>query len=152
MNKERITQKKITEMAFIKDWCLEIMDFLEEIYPTDETPEAFRQIIKDASDKGDIRGLRILYNDVNEMAHGISKSNLVVLNRKLNIKFGMDLDTVKKDNMVRIREILQKGYLESDDEYRFVSSMIDEIYIDGRRKDKIDAIYKLMDDYEERKK
>ena len=30
--------------------------------------------------------------------------------------------------------------------------MIDEIYIDGRRKDKIDAIYKLMDDYEERKK
>lgn len=151
MNKG-ITQKKITEMAFIKDWYLEIMDFLEEIYPTDEAPEVFRQIIKDASDKGDIRGLRILYNDVNEMAHGISKSNLVVLNRKLNIKFGMDLDTVKKDNMVRIREILQKGYLESDDEYRFVSSMIDEIYIDGRRKDKIDAIYKLMDDYEERKK
>lgn len=152
MNKESITQKKITEMSFIKDWCLEIMDFLEEIYPTDETPGVFRQIINDASDKGDIRGLRILYNDVNEMAHGISKSNLVVLNRKLNIKFGMGLDTVKKDNMVRIREILQKGYLESDDEYRFVSSMIDEIYIDGRRKDKIDAIYKLMDDYEERKK
>lgn len=152
MNKERITQKKITEMSFIKDWCLVIMDFLEEVYPTDETSEAFRQIINDASDKGDIRGLRILYNDVNEMVHGISKSNLVVLNRKLNIKFGMDLDTVKKDNMVRIREILQKGYLESDDEYRFVSSMIDEIYIDGCRKDKIDAIYKLMDDYEERKK
>jgi len=152
MNKERITQKKITEMSFIKDWSLEIMDFLEEVYPTDETSEAFRQIINDASDKGDISGLRILYNDVNEMAHGVSKSNLVVLNRKLNIKFGMGLDTVKKDNMVRIREILQKGYLESDDEYRFVSALIDEIYIDGCRKDKIDAIYKLMDDYEECKK
>jgi len=139
-------------MSFIKDWSLEIMDFLEEVYPTDETSEAFRQIINDASDKGDISGLRILYNDVNEMAHGVSKSNLVVLNRKLNIKFGMGLDTVKKDNMVRIREILQKGYLESDDEYRFVSALIDEIYIDGCRKDKIDAIYKLMDDYEECKK
>ncbi len=139
-------------MSFIKDWCLEIMNFFSEVYPMDETPGVFRQIINDASDKGDIRGLRILYNDVNEMAHGVSKSNLVVLNRKLNIKFGMGLDTVKKDNMVRIREILQKGYLESDDEYRFVSALIDEIYIDGCRKDKIDAIYKLMDDYEECKK
>ncbi len=151
MNK-KVSQTKLIEMSFIKDWCLEIMNFFSEVYPMDETPGVFRQIINDASDKGDIRGLRILYNDVNEMAHGVSKSNLVVLNRKLNIKFGMDLDTVKKDNMVRIREMLQKGYLESDDEYRFVSSMIDEIYIDGRRKDKIDAIYKLMDDYEERKK
>lgn len=89
--KKELDQKALDELSFMRDWNWVIVDFLVK----NENGEIFKQlyqIISEAFDKKNLRGMRIMYNDNNEMARGLSLNKLTELNHILREKFGFDLD------------------------------------------------------------
>lgn len=152
--KKELNQKELEELSFLRDWNWVITDFTFK----NETEESFKEILKqcfqiinEAFDKKDLRGLRMMYNDSNEMAGDFSPHQLNELNRILRAKFGFDLNGAHDEFLAKINRIVQRGYLKNDDEFRLLYSRVDEIYADDSKKEEVEILEKLMGDYEESK-
>lgn len=73
MGKE-LNQKALDELSFMKDWNWTIVDFLVKNENTEFFKELY-QVITDTFDKKNLRGMRMMYNDSNEVARGLSPNN-----------------------------------------------------------------------------
>ncbi len=149
MRKE-LSQKALDELSFLKDWNQMIVDFLVKNENTEFLKELY-QVITDAFDKKNLKGMRMMYNDTNEMARGLSSNKLTELNQILKEKFGFDLDKDHDKVLTKINLIVQRGHLENDDEFRLLFSRVDEIYADGSKEKEVEALENLMNDYEKNK-
>lgn len=148
--KKELSQKELEELSFLKEWNLVIVDyfvkvkhetFLEQCYP----------IITEAFDNKNLRGLRMAYSDNNDMARDLLPSDLNELNQILREKFGYDLDKVNDMNLAKIKLIIKRGHIKTDDEFRLLLNRVEEIYADDNMKDEVEVLNKLMGDYETNK-
>lgn len=51
----------------------------------------------------------------------------------------------------KINLIVQRGHLENDNEFRLLSSRVDEIYADDSKEKEVETLENLTDDYEKNK-
>lgn len=148
--RKKLSQKDLDELSFMRDWNWVIVDFLVK----NENEEFFKhlyQIISEAFDKNNLRGMRMMYNDNNEMARGLSLNKLTELNNILREKFGFDLDKAHDKVLAKINLIVQRGYLDNDDEFRLLFSRVDEIYADDSKEKEVKILENLMGNYEKYK-
>ena len=152
--KKELSQKALDELSFMRDWNWAIVDFIVK----NENEEAFKEIFKELHqiisitfEKKDLRGMRMMYNDNNEMVRGLSQDKQSELNQILKEKFGFSLERAHDLNLAQINQILQRGYLKNDDEFRLLLSHTDEIYADSSKKKEVEILENLMADYESSK-
>lgn len=152
--KKELSQKALDELSFMRDWNWVIVDFIVK----NENEEAFKEIFKELHqiisitfEKKDLRGMRMMYNDNNEIAKSLSQDKQSELNQILKEKFGFNLERAHDLNLAQINQILQRGYLKNDDEFRLLLSHTDEIYTDSSKKKKVETLEDLMADYESSK-
>ena len=152
--KKELSQEALDELSFMRDWNWVIVDFIVK----NENEEAFKEIFKELHqiisitfEKKDLRGMRMMYNDNNEMAKSLSQDNQNELNQILKEKFGFSLERAHDLNLAQIKLILQRGYLKNDDEFRLLLSHTDEIYADSSKKKEVEILENLMADYENSK-
>ena len=148
--REELSQKASDELSFIRDWIWVIVDFLVK----NESGEIFKemyQVISDTFDRKNLRGMKMMYNDTNEMARGLSQDKLRELNQILREKFGFGLERDHNIILAKINQILQRGYLKNEDEFRLLLSQSEEIYADNSKKKEVETLENLMVDYESRK-
>lgn len=82
----KLSQEDLDELSFMRDWVWVITDFLVKNEPSESFKEIFKgmyQAISDTFDKKNLRGMRMAYNDSNEMASSLSPSQLNELNHIL---------------------------------------------------------------------
>lgn len=149
--KKKLDQKALEELSFMRDWNWIIADFLVKNENEGEFYKQLYPIISEVFDKKNLRGMRMMYNDINEMAGGFSLHKLTELNRILREKFGSDLNKAREKVVAKINRIAQRGYLKNDDEFRLLYSRVDEIYADDSKKEEVEILENLMADYEESK-
>lgn len=152
--KKELSQKALDELSFMRDWNWVIVDFIvknenEEVFK--ELFKELHQIISITFEKKDLRGMRMMYNDNNEMTKSLSQDKQSELNQILKEKFGFSLERTHDLNLAQINQILQRGYLKNDDEFRLLLSHTDEIYADSSKKKKVETLENLMADYESSK-
>lgn len=149
--KKELDQKALEELSFMRDWIWEIVDFLVKSQNEGEFFKLLYPPVTETFDKKDLRGMKMMYNDINEMAGDLSPHQLNELNRILRAKFGFDLNKAHDKFLAKINRIVQRGYLKNDDEFRLLYSRVDEIYADDSKKEEVEILEKLMGDYEESK-
>ena len=140
-------QKKLDHM---KEWCLTIQEFI--IGKTGETASVAekevnsmaRDILIDTYRKKSLRGMRCIFNDSNEWARGGTRAEIDELNQLLREKFGEDLTNQSDRDRKRIRQILKRGRIHTENECRLVESHIDEIYADPANDEELQALNKLL--------
>lgn len=152
--KKELSQEALDELSFMRDWNWVIVDFIvknenEEVFK--ELFKGLHQIISITFDKKNLRGMRMMYNDNNEMVRSLSQDKQSELNQILKEKFGFSLERVHDLNLAQINQILQRGYLKNDDEFRLLLSHTDEIYADSSKKKEVETLENLMADYESSK-
>lgn len=148
--KKELSKEALEELSFMRDWNWEIADFLVK----NEKAEFFKElypVITETFDKKNLRGMRMMYNDSNEMARSLSPHKLNELNKILREKFGFDLNKAHDKVLAKINRIVQRGHLKNDDEFRLLCSRVDEIYADDSKEKEVEILERLMGDYEERK-
>lgn len=148
----KISQKSLDEIALLKEWVLTITIFFRLKYPQNETFVEINQIVVETSEKSDLRGMRFIYKDMNEWAKGLSHDYLNELNLILREKFGYDLTKANDQNLAKIKRIIQRGHLKTDDEFRLLLNRVNDIYADDSMKDEVEVLNKLMNDYEDKKR
>ena len=149
---KQLNNKQLNELTHIKEWCLTIIEFLiSHNQATSTSRNMFVDVINDAFQKQNLKGLRYVYNDINEWAKGILQSDLEELNMLLQNKFGEDLNKQMHRDLIKIAKILKKGNVSNEDEYRLLLSRVDEIFEDDNKKDEIENLNKLLADYHNQK-
>lgn len=144
---KQLNDKQTTELSHINEWCLTIIDFM--IVKYGETPGLLmiKDPIKEAYLSQNLKGMRCVLNDINEWAKGLPLSDINELNILLQNKFGEDLQTVTKQHQIKIAQILKKGKISNENEYRLVLGHVDEIYNDSSKKNVVDSLNKLLVEY-----
>lgn len=143
----KLNDKQLKELTHINDWCLTILNFMIAKYEEGLGPKMFIEVINDAYQKQNLKGLRCIYNDTNEWAKGLPQTDLDELNKLLKNRFGVDLLKQIHRDLDKITEIIKKGNISNEDEYRLLLSRVDEIYDDKRKKNEVETLNKLLADY-----
>lgn len=151
---KKLSEKQEIEATFIKDWCLTVIDFIYSKYSEQTSfgemfKQAFSQetkerILREASPSIYLKGLRMAFNDTNEMAADAPSSMQEELNKVLRDKFGKDLITYSKKVQKKITKIKELGKISNENEYHLVMSYIDSIYHDELKRDELKILNHLL--------
>ena len=118
----------------LERFCLTILESLERFWAEDLS--MWREIVLKTCDvnwnhKYRLQARKELLHDINEYAmESMNKQALQMLNRKLRQEFGFDLNDFSNHNNRRIQNILRRGVIGNEEEYRLVSDKVEEIYAD----------------------
>ena len=128
-------------------WCLFILDFLEKIGVGDMS--IWRECIPEACDvnwkfKYRLQARKELLHDINEFAMDFGQP---VLNPALRQEFGFDLNDFSNRNNRRIQNILKRGVIRNEEEYRLVSDKVEEIYADDSQEQLVNQLNELLAAY-----
>ena len=134
-NKSQLTKQELSKNPeLLQRWCLAILDSLERFWAQD-LPE-WREIVLKVCDvnwkfKYRLQERKELFHDINEYAmESMNQQALQTLNLKLRQEFGFDLNDFSNRNNRRIQNILKRGIIQNEEEYRLVSDKVEEIYAD----------------------
>lgn len=152
--KKKLSEKQEIEATFIKDWCLIVINFIYSKYSEQMTfgemfKEAFSEetklrYLKELSPSIYLKGLRMAFNDTNEMAMDAPYSIQEELNKMLRNKFGKDLNTYSKKILREISKIKTKEDISNIKEYRLVQNYIDDIRNDEAKVEELNILNSLI--------
>lgn len=148
--KKKLTEKQQKELAFMKDFIFFIDDY---IYKDDEDIlEVDKLCIIKAFEIGEIRGMRMAFNDTLDMAKDLSYAQKEELNAILREKLGTDLNEQNNKNYKKIKRVIQRGKIKTDEEYYLLKERIDEIYDDKSKREEVEELGTLLLNYENSKR
>ena len=131
----------------LERWCLSILDFQEKVLGEDV--RIWREIVRKACDvnwkfKYKLQARKELLHDINEYVLMLEQPLLHLLNLKLRHEFGFDLNDFSNRNNRRIQNILKRGVIRNEEEYRLVSDMVEEIYADDSQEQLVNQLNELL--------
>ena len=131
----------------LERWCLSILDFQEKVLGEDVG--IWREIVRKACDvnwkfKYKLQARKELLHDINEYVLMLEQPLLHLLNLKLRHEFGFDLNDFSNRNNRRIQNILKRGVIRNEEEYRLVSDMVEEIYADDSQEQLVNQLNELL--------
>ena len=89
----------------------------------------------------------MIYKDLNEGANDLPLIEFNELNQLLSQKFGADLTECNIKNLTKIKQIVKKGNINNDEEYRLILNRVEEIYADNNQKDQTEILNMLITNY-----
>lgn len=156
--KKKLTKKQQKELAFMKDWILIVHEYIhKDLEEPDKSmyEEAkiylIEGIIK-AFEVGEIRGMRMAFNDTLDDAKDLSYAQKEELNAILREKLGTDLNEQNNKNYKKIKRVIQRGKIKTDEEYYLLKERIEEIYDDEGKREEVEELETLLLNYENSKR
>jgi hypothetical protein len=146
-----MTRKQGTseDLQHLHDWIRTITDHLKANAP--EMASFFgglEQSLTAAFRRGDARGLKMMVRDMQEWTRGMPPELVQQLDAQLRAKFGKGLREVSASEAKVIQKILKKGKIETEEEYRLLSSRVDEIHADPSKRNELEKINALLADHD----
>ena len=92
------------------------------------------------------------FNDTLDMAKDLSYAQKEELNAILREKFGTDLNEQNNKNYKKIKRVIQRGQIKTDEEYYLLKERIDEIYEDESKREEVEELGTLLLNYENSKR
>lgn len=116
----------MSELEYLRDRSLLIIDFILAKYASNSICEKFKSIIIETFTKGNLKGLRELSRDMNAWAKGLPQKDIKELELLLAEKFGENLSG---DNITLkvIEQALKKEEIENVEQYRIVYEYLQDI-------------------------
>ena len=136
----------------LEKWCLTILESLERFWAEDLP--LWREIVLKTCDvnwkhKYRLQARKELLHDINEYAmESMNQQALQMLNIKLRQEFKFDLNDFSNRNNKRIQNILKRGIIRNEDEFRLVSDKVEEIYADDSQKELVSKLNDLLGAFE----
>ena len=81
---------------------------------------------------------------IKKTEYDIPQFILHILNPALRQEFGFDLNDFSNRNNRRIQNILKRGVIRNEEEYRLVSDMVEEIYADDSQEQLVNQLNELL--------
>jgi len=138
------SRDQLGEATELRDWCLAILGFFGELEPSSPFLAQYLQAIEAGFEGRDLRGLRIVAKDFAEWARDLPADQQSKLEQLLVPRFGRGLRSEAQKDQRERQRILKRGSIESEDEFRLLSSRADEIYADKSKAGELEQINHLL--------
>lgn len=121
-----LSKDKLKELEYLRNRSICIIDFMLKENSGDPMLTQYRQIIENAYNEINLRGMKILSRDINAWAKGLPQKQIKELEVLLASKFAEDLSGDKTTHET-IRQLLKKGKVSNEEEYRIVHEYLQDI-------------------------
>ena len=135
---------RLQETAQLRDWCVAILHFIRDVAPPAPFFGQFQQAIEAAFERRDLKGLRMVSTDLVEWTQDLAVDQRASLDQLLVSRFGRGLVREAEQNQRRLSRILRRGTIETEDEFRLLSSRADEIHADDSKAGELERINRLL--------
>jgi hypothetical protein len=122
-----LTPQHLKELAALRDRCVFIYDFMTKHAPLGPLATQLRDAVKDAHAAQNLRGLRLIRRDFDEWSKSLPETLREELGRLLNSRFGVDQEREAEAREREVSEILARGRIRNEREYRLVESSVDDL-------------------------
>lgn len=132
------------ELISLADWCRTVVRFIASTGTNVPMFADYERAVERAFQRGDLRGLKMVQRDCAEWAKGLRAEERRKLDGLLRAQTRGGLTEKVEAERREAAEILRRGRIESDEEYRLLATRLDEIYADDARKEEVEAINRLL--------
>lgn len=147
MKKLSIVQSE--ELEHLKNWSLIIIRYMDEVSGPDSFAfKKFEDAILETYEKENLKGMKVILNDLRQWIKSLPKAHIDVVNQRLKAKFGRDLNT--DDSAKKIRRIIERMGIKNLQEYRLIMDYFDEIYMDDTKKEEIEKVNSILEEYQKK--
>ncbi|MFO0994512.1 MAG: hypothetical protein U1E67_21570 [Hyphomicrobiales bacterium] len=137
-------------MDDLVDWCEFIETYLHDRILSTHTlddPEYFEKsygekvaILRRAREEQNLRGMRVVFRDENEMARGVGGALRRDLDRALRERFGRGLERGDRHLARQARAMLNRGKISTADQYRILETRLGALIDDEAGSDEVAQI------------
>lgn len=122
------------------------MTVIEYIIEADDSSSPlvsqFRDVVDTSFDRKNLKGLKTIKRDLNELIGDLSENQKNELSSLLVLSLNETLDDVNE----KAECIISKGYVDNEDDYRFLNGYIDYL-LDNDSTDRIGEINRILLQY-----
>ena len=138
------------EINELKEYNLTIIEFILSICSEEDKKLIlpFKNKIEEIAEQNYLRGMRVITKDMSEWARSMNNSEQQSLNSLLQLRLGKDLNTYRQ--LERIRRILNRGKINTLQEYTLLLSYFEEIQDEGLNSKDFMKLEEVLMDYQSR--
>lgn len=136
MNKQEVELGKLRERALV------IMNFLIAHNSNSVIFSETINVVEASFIKKNLKGLKIINNDLNEWTKSLTNLEIKELNDILKVRNIEILESER--NINKIKKILESNKINNDEEYALLLDRVSDIYNDTSKKSEIEAINELL--------
>ena len=148
----QLSIEKQKRIDFIKNWCLQILEFLNskaDGFGNNPIPAMINTLLichaKPNSET--TKGMEKMYKDISEWADVLNLKEQEELNNILIDKFNLSLNDVKYDFENGINNIIKRGNIKNDVEFQFLEKRASELSQTRPNSDFIESLNNLLFEY-----
>ena len=135
--------KKLAEIKALRTWCITVIEYIIQVdNSAAEVLSQFKAIVKSTYERRSLAGLKTIKKDLAEMVGDLSSDQQSELSQLLILSTNEPLVDLRKEAEC----IMSKGYIDNDDDYRFLNNFTDSQLEDGDTEE-IGTINQILDQY-----
>ncbi|MCJ8337111.1 MAG: hypothetical protein MJK10_01450 [Pseudomonadales bacterium] len=135
--------KRLAEIKSHRAWCITVIEYISEVDNSAAYMLSnFKAIVEATYKRRNLGGLKILKKDLAEMVGDLSSYHQSVLSKLIIMSTNEPLVDLRKEAEC----IVLKGYIDNDDDYRFLNNFLDYLIEDNDTKE-IRKINQILDQY-----
>ena len=152
MKKTTLTANELLEFQNLENWCVEIIKYFDNLNPIDRSNSLFDHWPKMSFNRSWLKGLRMAYNDTLEMVQDLTSVQYKELDQILKKKFKKGLFDADKKHIKRINKIVEKGKINSEEQYYLLREYFERIWDMPEHKLISEKINRMIDVFESKVK
>jgi hypothetical protein len=145
----RVSPEKQLELDSLYRVVAVIAEWLDE-HMSEQLRGQWLTATRKAYSDGDLRGIRMMYNDLVEMTNEADAQERRVLDGRLRARAGTNLEILQVKMAERIERIRKRGKLTSEEQYYLVREHVEFIFDTPGRSGEVEQLLTMMNDFEER--
>ena len=143
----KLNNEQETEFLYKLEWCHFIIEYVTSIEKI-MMAEMLLDVLEEVRLRHNLRSIRYVYNDTNEMALSLSDNQSKELNKRLFNKFGTNLNMLRSITKDEAKTIISHGKISDKKQYKQLLGFVDAFYLDSSCIDDIQAANSMLAVYE----
>ena len=135
------------ELEHLRSWCLAIIQFMARLSPSNALRDA-EDVVNSTFERRDLNGLRMMCRDMRQWTKGLSAVDRIKLEGALQSTCGVGLVETSNSEQDALSQILKRGRVDGEEEYRILSDRADDIHEDSSKRSELKRINSLLAAYE----
>jgi hypothetical protein len=135
------------QLGFWAEWCRIILKVEEKTTPQSDADALFGEAVSQAVADRNLRGLKMIARDLTEWAKRLPSEKRKQVDDLLRSKLGKGLAADARSESAKVQRVLEKGEIETEDDYRTLLGRADSIYADESKRDELERINAVLAKY-----
>lgn len=127
MARRKLNGTQMQELNALHDRCVLVLQFLNRRGELGDLARQFSEVIQQSHEAQDLRGLRILWKDLDDWSKDLTNDEQLELETLLRVRLQVDSDKERAAELATVREIEGRGQIRNEREYRLVQARVDEL-------------------------